>query len=378
MTDIKRAQQVVSLPGRRVSIEQVAQLASVSRATAARAVTGSGPVADKTRKRVLAAAAQLNYHPDPMARALAGGRTNTVGVLWSACGNPEAPYMIRSITLRLQERGYLTHFSDESVDFKTFKRMLDDYARHRLDGLVLQDGPFNTLSDDEYGDLFKPFGAVVVVTRRSRRIPGIDIIARNRDIGTFQIAQHFVRSGRKRFGAYFLNLPGDDKLRGYRAGLADHGFSLSDADVIRSNYRGSLDESSVAIDTFHRQFDGKPFPYDALLCGNDQTALVAMNYLRSRGLRIGQDVAVAGFNNVPFTGYVDPPLASVDFNTSRTLELIEKFLFERLTDPHRTEQAVTLPMEFIWRASAGGDACLADPVDKVTLRFPAKAGAFTT
>jgi LacI family transcriptional regulator len=165
-------------------------------------------------------------------------------------------------------------------------------------------------------------------------------------------ARHFIKTGRKRIGIIVPYGNNKEKAQAFADEIRKHGlvFNLQNG-IVDLNY----DENWIRNlhDTFESKFANKPFPFDALMCSNDEIAMATMFWLRKKGLRIPDDVAIIGYNNSIPCELQYPPLASCDRHTRKTSETAEKMLFERIENPKLPPRTVEIPIEFVWRESAG-------------------------
>jgi len=97
----------------------------------------------------------------------------------------------------------------------------------------------------------------------------------------------------------------------------------------------------------------KVFPFDALICGNDDVAVGALKWLSENNLRVPENVAITGFDNNSFSDFLPIPLASVDRKNTELGAKAYELLSERLKTPGLPHQTIKIPMSFIWRQSAG-------------------------
>jgi LacI family transcriptional regulator len=338
---------------RRSNIQDVARLAGVSRATAARVFADSPNVAPATRTKVLEAAKLVNYTPNPMARGLKGGPTNSVGVLWSLGGNVYAAEITRQIAQSLHQRGYMAHVVDFGGDPALDREILQEYARRGMDGLVLQTDTMRWLIGDPANhELLRPFKAVVLVTPKKEDLP-YDQVVRDRNGAYREAAAHFAESGRKKPAILisYVNM-NQPKADAYLDELRLRGIQLYPEPIIDISQQGSFSLKQTA-QLLKSQFENETFPFDAVMCSNDATALVMRDWLCRNGLRTPEHVALIGFNDSEIAPYMDPPLASVDRRSSEVAHAIMELLLARLNQPDRQQQIQHIPMKFVWRESAG-------------------------
>ncbi|MFH1614075.1 MAG: LacI family DNA-binding transcriptional regulator [Planctomycetota bacterium] len=332
------------------TIYEVAKLADVSRMTVTRTFAGKGSVAEATKKRVLESAQRLNYTPNLLARGLAGGATNSIGVLWSFTGNPMAPEMTRKISMRFQEKGFLTNISSLASSIDLDKRLLAEHAQRNIDGVVLQANG-DHVCEENYQQLLHRFRAVVVVTDKLLPIK-FDQVVQDRLNCYRAVAEHFVKTGRKRPGIIIPVGGGKKKVATFVNFLRDSGLDMSYepvVDVVRNN----MSNADAVRRTLEEKFQGKAFPYDSVMCSTDEAAIITISWLNRAGLRVPQDVAVVGFNNVELGKHLNPPLATSERFSEKAAAAIEKLLLNRLKNPDLDVQHEEIAMEFLWRESAG-------------------------
>jgi LacI family transcriptional regulator len=311
-----------------------------------------------TQKKVWEVAKRLNYTPNPLAVGLRGGRTHTIGLIWSLGGPHGAGITTHDITWRMQEHGYLTHLADHGGDPKLTERLLEEFIRRSVDGIVLQynaDGPMGQ------GSLLQPLGEFPAALLVSNSPPAADLkidhLFHDRLPPYVEAADHFARIGRRRpaiLGGWPSTKP---KAAAFLGEARRHGMEIlpgAEIDIgAETNIEAIVSRTHA---TLEKQFNGKDFPFDALMCTGDERAFVAINYLRRRGLRVPEDVAVIGFNDGPLAPYHVPPLASGDRRDGEMAEAVEHMVLNRLEHREIPPQRRTIAMRFVWRESAGGSA----------------------
>ena len=335
-----------------ISLQDIADKAGVTRATVSMALRGSTRISENRRRQVTRLAEKMSYRPNVLAKGLTGGRTRAVGVLWSLGGPHLAVEMARNIAIRVQRRDYVTYIADSLADSDTINSVLNDYLLRRVDAVVLQHGSSRMLSE-ELQDRLAKFPAAAVVTSNSQSLR-IDQIVQDRLASFRTVAQHFVRTGRQR-PAIVSSYPNTGKAIAYVEQL--HALGIKEAENINvklSKLRPTL-ETILAChnDTLGNLFSNGKIPFDALMFMQDEAAIAAIACLRKCGLRVPDDVAIVGFNNNPFSKYIEPSLASVERRNGEVADAIERMIFARLNNPASEFQYEEIPMCFVWRESAG-------------------------
>src|SRR3954469_25334458 len=297
-----------SAPGRSqrpVTLTDVARLAGVSIATASKALNGRKQVAPATRQRVMDAADQLSFSPNPIARSLLAGRTGTVGLLTS---DLEGRFVI-PILMGAEDAfgaGQVNVFlCDARGDTIREQHHLKALLSRRVDGLIVvgrQTDPRPSLGQD----IPVP---VVYAYAPSDDPKDLSLTPDNVSAGRLAV-EHLLASGRRRFA----HISGDpeyaaaqDRAIGARAALADAGLDLV-AEVF-SEWSESWGRDATAL-LLSQHPD-----VDAILCGSDQIARGALDTARDFGRVVPDDVAVMGFDNWEvLTTNARPQLTSIDAN----------------------------------------------------------------
>ncbi|HZW17575.1 MAG TPA: LacI family DNA-binding transcriptional regulator [Luteimonas sp.] len=286
-----------------VTIKDVAREANVSVATVSRALNGHENVAEAVRKRVMAVATQLRYSPHHAARSLSSRRTHTIGVVLPDLHGEFFSELMRGIDQVARERGLhllvSSYHGDPAGQGAALRAM-----RGRVDGLLVM-SPFVDGAGIVRDNLSPGMPAVLM----NSSLAGADLPAVSVDNhgGAREMVRHLAGVGHRRIA--FIAGPADnfdaaERLRGYRDGLVA---SLPGAQpwVLQ----GDFDEASG-----HRAglellaADERP---DAVFAANDMMALGCLFALNHAGVRVPQDIAIAGFDDIPLARYVHPSLTTM-------------------------------------------------------------------
>lgn len=341
----------MNIKGKPTSLD-IAHLAGVSQPTVSRALSGSPMVSEATRKRILAIAGELNYKVDKNASNLRRQHSGTIALLFFEDPTPDDsqinPFfvsMLGSITRACGMRGYdlLISFQQLSQDWQA---VYED--SHKADGIILL-GYGDYLQSQarlqrlvEQGTHFVRWGAALPGQ------PGVSIGCDNFQ-GGHDITEHLIRQQRTRIG--FLGDASDhypeflERYRGHVAALRMHGLSSSAAlqvDAITTEQSGY-----EAANALIERGDG----FDAIFCGSDLIAMGALRALHERKLRVPEDVAVAGFDDIPMASMVTPTLSTVQQDT----KLAGSILVDSLLQLIRGEpvESRTIPVRLVLRRSTG-------------------------
>jgi len=278
-------------PARRYpSSTDVARLAGVSQSAVSRAFSEGKSVSEETSRKVFEAARKLGYSPNFIPRILLKHRSHLVAVVIGGISNPFYAIALEEFTKALQKAGYqvlLVHFeSDHSLD-----GVVPRLASYRVDAIV---SALPVLSKDAARALAES-GIPTISFNTPARNRFLASVCSDNAGGAAAVADLFVARGARSF-AFIAGSEGshagDERLRGYRGRLREHGFTkLAVA-------RGTFDRDSgyEAMLSLGRK---GPLP-EAVFCANDLMAIGALDALRTvLGKRVPEDVLVAGFDNVP-------------------------------------------------------------------------------
>jgi LacI family transcriptional regulator len=292
----------------RITIKDVARQAGVSVATVSRVLNDSGPVREETRERIREVAARLRYTPDVAARSLITRRTHTVGVVLPDLYGEFFSEVIRGIDRATQQRGYHMLVSSSHADAGEFESALRA-MRGRVDGLVVMAPDIDPAALAAIVPDALPvvmLGCAVGARDGGDATP--DSITVDNAGGAHAMTRHLLAHGHRRL-AMLTGPAGNhdaaERLRGYRAALAEAGLAADPVYEVPGGFtEAGGEEGARALLAL------APRP-TAVFAANDAMAIGAMGAFRAAGVRVPDDVAVAGFDDIPIARYVTPALSSV-------------------------------------------------------------------
>lgn len=338
-----------------VTIKDVAKAAGVSVASVSRVFNGHDNVTRDTCERIMQAARQLRYMPNGAARSLITRRTQTIGALLPDLHGAFFSELIRGIDLAARARGLhlLVSSSHDNADeaASTLRTM-----RGRVDGLLVMSPHANPgfLSDN-----LPPALPAVLMNTGSGDGRHAWLTVDNHG-GAYAMTRHLMAGGRRRIA--FIrgpdnNIDAAERLRGYRDAMGEWvdepgSCSLSGDFLEESGYRAGRAVLGMT-----------PRP-QAVFAANDMMALGCLSAFSEAGVRVPEDIALAGFDDIPMARYTTPSLSTVrvriaEFGARALERLVEAI--ERPDDMQAVEQL--MPTELVIRTSCGGPARDASPPD---------------
>jgi LacI family transcriptional regulator len=320
----------------------VAQAAGVSPATVSRAITQPKLVAEETRERVHAAAARLGYRPDGMARALASGRTMTVGAIVPMLDSTIFARFLQSMQLALAREGFQLLVASHEMSPAAETEAVRTLLARGIDGLVL----VGAERSRETAGLLAGAGVPVVLTWCGH--PADAAVTVDNEKAGALAAEHLIGLGHRRIGMVVGHLAFNDRqngrLAGARAAIKRAGLALPDSRVSEQSLTlaGGRAGCAALLDLAE--------PPTAVIGGIDMIAIGCMLEAQARGLAVPRDLSVAGIDDIDMAAHVMPPLTTVHIPTARIGHKAADLVLGAIAEPGRVEHA-DLPIELIVRRS---------------------------
>lgn len=309
------------------TIADVARRAGVSTATVSRVLSGVGRARPETHARVEAAARELGFRPSDVARSLKRRSTLTIGLIITDIENPYFPQLVKAVEDAAIGEGYAILLCNAVEDPDREASYLDLLVDRRVDGLIVA---ASTIGSRQGAWLATaPLPVVLINTAApDHRVP--TIVSDNR-AGGRAAARHLLDLGHRRFG-YLLppprNLDAPERLAGVRdellaAGLAVDGPASALAFGQGAPTVAGGETAMLAL------LEADPWP-TGVIGYNDLMAIGAMRAIRTRGLRVPDDISLVGFDDVAFAAYVEPGLTTLRQETAEMGRWAVATLTERI------------------------------------------------
>ena len=324
------------------TIQDVARAAGVHPGTVSRALNPelAGRITPETTRKVAEAAARLGYVPDQFGRNLRTRRSYTIGVLIPDLGNPVFPPIVRGIEDTLRAAGYeaLVANTDDRVDRQ--ERLIGTLAARNCDGFVIAS---SRRDDPAVATLLESTTPVALV---NRLVDAAALSVASDDVaGMVAAVAHLVGLGH----TAIAHVTGPDELsmtHVRRAAFEDalRAAGLT-ADLVVTAQRYGVDEGQRAFAALLERRSPT-----AVIAGNDMIAIGCYAALRSRGLNCPSDVSVVGFNDMPLSGFLDPPLTTVAIPQYDIGAAAAEMVLRRIGGDDQPEHRL-LPTELVVRGS---------------------------
>jgi LacI family transcriptional regulator len=313
-----------------VTLEMVAKRAGVSPSTVSRILNGTAVVSQAKRQAVVDATQELGFVPNPLARGLAGGKTFSIGVVTQAIDSPFYGAALRGIEDALDPAGYSPLFMSAHWDPAAEARCLDVLRSRRVDGIVVL---MPRLSDAALEACAQALP--MVVTGRDLRGPQLYSLNFDNFNGGRMATEHLIGQGHRQiaFIAGAEEHPdAAERMRGYRYALAEAKIAFDPRLVVPGQYHevSGLEAAKYLVQ--------QGLPFSAIFASNDQMASGAALGLFQSGLRVPQDVALVGFDDLPTSMYATPPLSTIQQPAFDLGRLAAAAMLELLVGNTPTEQ----------------------------------------
>lgn len=330
-----------------VTIKDVARAANVSVATVSRALNGHHNVAEAVRLRVIRVASELRYSPHAAARSLSSRRTHTIGVVLPDLYGEFFSELMRGVDQVARERGFhllVSSYHGNPEEQGAALRAM----RGRVDGLLLMSpyiGDTGHLTDN-----LSPAQPTVLM---NTHLPDSGLAALSVDNygGAVSMVKHLTDSGRKRIA--FIAGPEDnfdarERRRGYIDALAEH---LPGAQpwILPGDFNEASGHAAAVELAAAEQ---RP---DAVFAANDMMALGCLSAFKQAGIKMPQQIALAGFDDIPLSRYVQPSLTTVRVNIARLGGRAMSALSDAIGKDAAPAASVSLQPELIVRESTDAD-----------------------
>lgn len=350
-------------PKKPVTLADIAARAAVTSMTVSRVMNGTGYVHVETRERVMRVAREMNYRRNGLARGLKRQCTETVGMVIGDIANPFAAELSRGVREVLDEQGYSLFLCVSEHTAKEDVQAFDSLADHRADGIIVATRASKS-GNERLSELIDS-GIPVSLIGRDFRHPHADLVMADNLKGGYEATRHLIELGHKRIGFIGVSLVEGLRLKrfqGYLEALKEHDLAVEEQ-LIVGGRNGS--EQMPGYSTEEMGYDGMIKLLDlnqrptAVFARNDYTAMGALNAIKRAGLRIPEDMALVGYDDIPLASHTSPRLTTVRQPTRDQGKTAAQFLLQRIKgDRERPRAEKTFDCELVVRESTYSSAGL--------------------
>jgi LacI family transcriptional regulator len=329
-----------------VTLKDIAERAGVTTATVSMVINNKPNISEATKKKVLSIAQELNYYPNIIARGLATKRSNAIGVIVPNLASGFIMRIMEGVKNTLRNANYTVILFDtigQGVDeYKLFQRVVYE---GRVDGVIVITAG---CTDDELS-LFKKEKVPCVLVARHSDI--LDSIYVNNKTGSYDAVKYLISKGHRDIGVVTVNrknLNIEERIDGYKDALAESGIEFKQELVFDVTNDSIVDGVHIA----NKILSGSHRPSAVFTPVGDMTAIGLIKEFKKRGLRVPEDMAVVGYDDVPAALVVEPALTTVRQPKLEMGDLAINLIIDKIEKRDETIVCRELPAKFIIRESA--------------------------
>jgi LacI family transcriptional regulator len=311
---------------KRITIKDVAQAAGVSTQTVSRVMNKFSYVSEETRQRVEAVVDELGYRPSTLARSLIQQRSYTLGVVTFGLKYIGPSRTLNGVADKADELGYMLLMKElDNFDINSIDDVIDSLLARQVDGIIWvapEIGNNHSWLDERLEKIPVP---VLFLAMEPRE--GISSVATDNYQGAILAVQHLLECGRTKIGHISGPLTwweADERKRGWRDTLTKAGLDASDQHCKEGNWSSASGEQA-----FIQLLEAFP-DLDAVFVANDQMALGVLREAHRTGIKIPEQLAVIGFDNLPESAYFYPSLTTISQDLQMLGEQSVQYIVEMI------------------------------------------------
>ena len=289
-------------------------------------------IAAETKQRIRDAAERLGYRHNIYARVLSTGKSRLIGLLTDSLLVEVGLSKLRAVDTIIRSKDYTTVMRNSEGVLKDEAQILDEFAGRMTEGVIAIQG----LQASSYGSALSLMKRGIPVVS-IEPVVGLDIdcITIDRKHGAYIAAKHLIETGHERIAILHGDLDyytSQGKFQGYKDALEEKGIPIYEKLVIPFGATGDPRDGYDSMKALLLRKAG----LTAVFCNNDQLAFGAMRAILEAGLRIPEDIAVVGFDNIALSAYAPVPLTTVVQPVDEIARLATELLFERIEGTNTT------------------------------------------
>lgn len=332
------------------NIYEIAKDAGVSIATVSRVINNSGPVSEKSRKKVNDAIRRLNYVPNSNARSLSTSTSTAIGVVIPDINNPFFSLLLQGITRAADEQGYHIFLFNTDESKEREHQILLSVREHRLRGIIVT--PVSETDPITIERLlgFENLGIPVVLLDRELNSNVFDRVVTDDENGVYQAISELIRLGHERIAIITGpddSRPGHERFSGYRKAMNDHGIPLQPELIREGDFMVKRAyEQTIALMKLSR-------PPTAIFSSNNMTTYGCLRAFNELGLQVGSDISLIGFDDIDALAWLNYPISVVSRAVPEMGEQAMRLLLNRFDSDRDSMKGrkTCLPTELILRGS---------------------------
>ena len=318
-----------------MNIYDIAREAGVSITTVSRVLNNKANVSEKTRRKIQEVLERHNYQPSAIARGLVSGTMKTVAILMVDVRTPHYAMTAFTMEQKLSKLGYMVLLCNTGENREDWKRYLRELYERKADGIILVGSIYKQLEEDDALDLVR--GIPIVMSNGKIDRENVYSVMVDEGRGIELATEHLYRRGHRKI-AYVKDKQTESaerKKNGYLRKMAELGFPEEDRTVCEIEYTAEAG-ARIALSLHDKG-------YDAVVFGEDLTAVGAVNGLLDAGIAVPGEMAVTGCNNSEYATLCRPGLTSINNKAEVLSELSVQLLVDILAEKTEIAELVVIP-----------------------------------
>jgi LacI family transcriptional regulator len=310
-----------------VTIYDVAEALNISPSTVSRGLNDHPHIHKETKRKIMAAAKEMGYQQNKFASSLRKRRTETIGVVVPKLNSYFMATVISGVEKITNKHGYGLIISQSQESGKQEISCVSTLFDSRVDGMLISLA-FDTKNLDHFNKLLNKDIPIVFFDRVADCHGCMSVIIDNYKAG-YEVTSHLIEQGCKRIvhlGGNLLRNVYSERFRGYKQALHDNGIEFNQKLVFISDLTGQSGRDII------RKVFKMNFQPDGIFAANDTSAVATIVEMQEAGVKIPDDIAVAGFNNEPISQVIRPNLTTVDYPAREIGEIAATALIEKLNN----------------------------------------------
>lgn len=326
------------------TIKEIAALANVSRTTVSRVLNDSGYVKEEVRKRVLKVIEETGYIPSQHAKSLRTKKTKVIGVILPTIRTETSGRLVSGIDEELSKNDYQILLANTNLDRRKEIEYINLLKVRQVDGIILAATNVNPSLVEAIKKLEIPFVAI------GQEIEGVSNVLYDDYHAAKDITSLLIKEGHQRIG--FIGVDESDRAVGYlrKKGYLDemeaHHLSLEKQWIQTGIF--NIESGRTAMETMYQKAVNKP---TAIFAVTDRLAIGAMQYLISQGIKIPEDVAIAGIGAAEISQYVHPNLTTIDYQNEHAGREAAQLIMEQILHSKKEFKKIILDYRLLKRDS---------------------------
>jgi LacI family transcriptional regulator len=318
---------------KKITIHDIARKLNITASTVSRALNDHPKISKKTKKLVQQMAEKLGYERNTIASALRSGTSRLVGVIVPNIDRSFFSSIISGIEKILNPAGYHVIITQSHESLVNEISNMETLLNTQVDGILMSISK-ETFTSDHIEKALTKGRRIIFFDRIIEQLPVSSVVVDDFN-GAYQAVKQLIEQGYKRIAHFSVNPRISvyrDRFRGYKSALEDHNIPVIPEYILEV---ANKEDSGVrAI----KKLLEMAHPPDAVFSSSDFSALGAMQYLRESDIKIPEDIGLWGFSNEPFTKFLNPPLSSVDQNSTQMGETVAKVFLNQVNNEEKFDQ----------------------------------------